>query len=302
VSGGILVALDGSAAAEAALPYAQLLARAQRRRLLLVRAVGIVEGGEVDRAALHGAEAYLAAVAGRLMTGTAVEAVTFAGQPEAAILAEARLRRVGLIAMAVDPRSPAWGALRGVTTQAVLAAADVPTLFVPVRSDAMPTPLPIQSRRILIPLDGSIFAEAALPVGLSLAHALSVGVLLLYCVAPVAVATSPAGRPSGASGRGVSLGATEGGAYLAAQQARLRRLEPGVPVTITVGQGPPGEQIVRAATEHNVLLVTMATHGGSGSHGTLLGSVAADVLQQGVVPQLLVRPSGAEMKPAVYVA
>jgi len=61
----------------------------------------------------------------------------------------------------------------------------------------MPTPLPIQSRRILIPLDGSIFAEAALPVRLSLAHALSVGVLLLYCVAPVAVATSPAGRPSG---------------------------------------------------------------------------------------------------------
>ena len=296
MSGGILVALDGSAAAEAALPYAQVLARAQRRRLLLVRAVGVVGGEEADRAALHAAETYQAAVVGRLMTGMAVEGVTFVGQPKDAILAEARLRRVGLIAMTVDARRPARSALGGPTTQAVLAGAEVPTLFVPVRSDAMPTSLPLQSRCILIPLDGSKLAEAALPIGLSLASALGVGVLLLYSVAP------PSERPSDAIGRCLPLGATEGGAYLAAQQARLGRQEPGVPVTITVQQGSPGEQIVRAASEHHALLVTMAMHGSSGKQGALLGSVAANVLQQAVVPQLLVRPHAAEARPAAHVA
>jgi len=302
VSGGILVALDGSAAAEAALPYAQALARAQRRRLLLVRAVDVVGGASVDRTALHGAEAYLAAVVGRFMTGMAVEAVTFAGQPKEAILAEARLRRVGLIVLAVDSRRPAWRALGSATTQAVLADAEVPTLFVPVRSDSMSTTLPIQSRRILVPLDGSRFAEAALPLGISLARSLGIGVLLLYCAAPVAAVTAPAARSSDAVGRGPAFGATEGGAYLAAQQARLGRQDPAIPVTITVRQGAAGEQIVRAALEHNALLVTMATHGGSGNQGALLGSVAANVLQQAVVPQLLIRPPGVETTPTVHAA
>ena len=250
MSGGILVTLDGSLAAEGALPYAQLLARVQQRRLLLVRAVAATAGEGGNRAALLGAEAYLAAVAGRLMTGAAVEAIAFSGQPEEAILAEARLRQAGLIALAVDSHYPVPGAL---TAQAVLAAASVPTLFVPVSSGGSLSSLPVPLGRVLIPLDGSVFAEAALPVGIGLARSLGVGVLLLYSVAP-AQATPRAPRPFDDGGRRVTLGATEGAAYLAAQQARLARQAPQLPVAIAVRQGPPGEQIVRAATDYGVLL------------------------------------------------
>lgn len=296
MSGGILVALDGSAAAEGVLPYAQALARAQRRRLLLVRAVEAVGGASGDRTALHGAEAYLAGIVGRLMTGTAVEAVTFAGQLGEAILAEARLRQVGLIALAVDHNKPVWSAWGEPTTRAVLAGAAVPVLLVPAGSGSPLPSLPIQSRCILIPLDGSKAAEAALPIGLGLARALDVGLLLLHSVPAVAA------RLADAEGHGIPLGATEGAVYLAAQQARLGRQEPGLPVTITVRQGSPGDQIVRAALEHHALLVTMATHGGGGAQGAILGSVAAKVLQQAIVPQLLVRPQGVEIVPAMHVA
>ena len=55
----------------------------------------------------------------------------------------------------------------------------------------------------------------------------------------------------------------------------------------------PSGAIVEYAREQAVDLIAMATHGRSGLSRLVQGSVASQVVQSGVAPVLLVRPSGA---------
>jgi nucleotide-binding universal stress UspA family protein len=48
--------------------------------------------------------------------------------------------------------------------------------------------------------------------------------------------------------------------------------------------------ITRAAAEHGADLIVMATHGRTGLHRAIVGSVAGTVLRTGSTPVLLVHP------------
>jgi nucleotide-binding universal stress UspA family protein len=63
-----------------------------------------------------------------------------------------------------------------------------------------------------------------------------------------------------------------------------------VEIDVEVRTGEPVSEIVALATEKNVDLILMATHGRTGLERVLLGSVAGAVLRSSDVPVVLVRP------------
>jgi nucleotide-binding universal stress UspA family protein len=138
--------------------------------------------------------------------------------------------------------------------------------------------------RILVAIDGSPDAEAALRHAFSLArdqHAL----LTLLTVAP---------QPASAIG----VGASAPPDMLDFHKRILREATDLVPadigVTTRLERGNPAETILKLVREGDQDLVVMGSHGHSRVHRALLGSVSERVLKASTVPVLLMRSAGAE--------
>lgn len=291
----ILVPLDGSPLAERALPIAQRLAADRNSRVLLMRAALAhafpgTDPAERQAHVIDEAEDYLEVVAARLSAAglTVATAVPY-GPAADAILDEVRINKPDLIVMATHGRSGLGRWLYGSVTEAVLARSPVPVLTVRAWQDQPPISQPFQARRLVVPLDGSPFAEAALPVARDLAAALGAELLLLQAVmVPVDLGEPGYGRSVAALEHDLGDRAAAAREYLATVRARLAAEQPSCQVGIEVRYGAPVEAIASAA---GAGLVVMATHGRTGLARMFLGSVAAAVLREGVTPLLLVRPA-----------
>lgn len=135
--------------------------------------------------------------------------------------------------------------------------------------------------RILVPLDGSEFAERALTYATSLARISSGAVTLLSVVHTTDGQVASPARPD------ESRGAIER-AYLAEQAHALRRA--GVPrVTTDLRFGDPARMIVEAAREARVQLIIMSTQGLGAKGRYALGSIASQVLSTAPCPVFMVR-------------
>ena len=141
---------------------------------------------------------------------------------------------------------------------------------------------------ILVPVDGSALAEAALPRALELAEASGARVLLLRAAQSHAF---PGIDPTGGQVKVVS----EAEIYLAEIQKRLIR-QRRVEVETSVSYGPAAHAIVEAARIHKADEIVMTTHGRSGLGRLLLGSVAESVLRGTTTPILLLRAEGAPVQ------
>jgi nucleotide-binding universal stress UspA family protein len=157
-------------------------------------------------------------------------------------------------------------------------------------------------RHILVPLDGSRLAAAAVPYAVTLARASESRVTLL------AVAESPpehAGLPSAAAQEGDERHVTESTAYLESVADVMRAH--GLTVTTVVRHGNPASEILAASEDANCSLIAMSTHGRTGLERIRMGSVAQHVLRHSIVPTLVVQPGdnarteGAAMIAAVTV-
>src|SRR5581483_10854271 len=174
----ILVPLDGSPLGEQALPYAETLARASGARVVLVRAIRVSAFPGVDttdaqvRAEQEAAE-YLAVVAARLdAAGIAVETATPYGEAAAEILEEIGLRGADLVVMATRGRSGLVRLVHPGIAERVLVESRVPVLLVREGQPERVLARLDEQPPLLVPLDGSTFAEAALPVAAEVAEAL----------------------------------------------------------------------------------------------------------------------------------
>jgi nucleotide-binding universal stress UspA family protein len=142
--------------------------------------------------------------------------------------------------------------------------------------------------RILVPLDGSSLAEAALATAVEKARASGARLLLLRAAQ---AHTLPGMDPTEAELKAVREAET----YLAEVQARLARA--GTPdVETTVWYGPSAVAIIEAAEFRKVGLIVMTTHGRTGLGRLILGSVAESVLRGSVTPILLLRADGAPVE------
>ena len=142
-------------------------------------------------------------------------------------------------------------------------------------------------KHILVPLDGSLLAEQALAPAGRVAEKFGGRLLLLRVV------TQDRSLPGLPYLSARSTPAPVGPARPLMEEAEayldgLRLPNPCVPVRTLVLAGAPPELIIATATEHDVDLIVMSTHGRAGITRLLYGSVAEAVLRGATVPVLLV--------------
>lgn len=268
----LLVPLDGSATAEAALPHLKRLV-GRDGEVILLRAVplpvtrrGLPPARPDDREA----RAYLDQAKALVQDfGFAVRTRVLVGDPADAILAVAAEESPAMIVMATHGATGLRRVLFGSVAQAVLRDAAVPVLVVhPFRPGGLLKPLKVGGtpiRRILVPVDPDGFAVAALPAVQRLAERFDAALVLVHAM--------DASR----------------GAHL----ERLRRMadpleKEGIPVDFRFQQGDPVESILRLAEKEDVDLVVMASHGRRGLSRLLRGSVTEAVLRKSERPLLVV--------------
>jgi nucleotide-binding universal stress UspA family protein len=273
----ILVPLDGSALAERALTYATALADQTGARLVLLRAaishtLPGVDSRERQHGAVQEAEVYLQDVAKRLgQRGYTCETVARYGHPAESLIESARTRSVDLIVMATHGRTGPGRWVLGSVAEAVVRASSVPVLVQRAWQPVFGEPFLDVKPKLVVPLDGSAFAESALEPAAKLAQALDAKLIL------VRVEDDPAAMQA-------ALG------YLPQVAARLGALWPSLAMDTDIRIGEPAHGIAEAVVRHEAALVVMATHGRGGALRTILGSVAGKLFQEAEVPVVLIRP------------
>ena len=140
--------------------------------------------------------------------------------------------------------------------------------------------------RLLIPLDGSPFAERALQPGFEMAKAFGAEVILVRVVTASEVVPALAPTYQWTSSLLLRAEAEAAEQYLRATRQQWGGAE--VSVDIRVLAGAPAGAIVTAAQEAGVNLIVMSTHGRSAVGRIIYGSVAEAVLRGAQVPVLLI--------------
>jgi nucleotide-binding universal stress UspA family protein len=147
--------------------------------------------------------------------------------------------------------------------------------------------------KILVPLDGSKVAEAALPNVTDLAIRMSPGtkieVTLLQVVSTLTynVLTENENAQIPYSESDLKEIKRKALAYLEKVAASLRAK--GIDVKTKVAVGHAAEEIIKAASETGANVIAMSTHGFSGIKRWALGSVTDKVLHTSATPVLVVR-------------
>ncbi len=288
----LLVPLDGSRLAEAALPPAACLAGALGARITLIH---VIERNAPQ--AVHGerhltdaaeAAAYLAEVAARtLAAGVQVERHVHSdevGDVARSLSEHSCELRPDLIVMCAHGRGGLRKLVFGGIAQPVIALGTTPVLL--IQPGRRPPERPFACRILLVPLDGDPPHEAGLSVAAGLARACR-GALHLLTVVHTRGTLSGA---RAATGR-LLPGATAAALDMAQEAAKdyLRRLithlqADGLAANAEVARGDPARGIVRIARRAGADLIVLATHGKAGTDAFWTGSVAAAVARRTRLP------------------
>ncbi len=141
-------------------------------------------------------------------------------------------------------------------------------------------------KKILVPLDGSEFAEAALLHVRALAECTGAEIILLRVVTqPIHAYIAP----DPLLYKSIQTDSVaECVAYLQRVASDLE--VEGFHVTVETGTGPVAETILEFAQEVHADLIAMSTHGRSGLARWFIGSIADKVVRATTLPLLLARP------------
>ncbi len=290
----ILVPLDGSALAEEALPYAELLLAKLGCEVVLM-----CVRESADSAGQNVGQVYLEEMVESTREGSRrfqqeprpveVKSVVRTGNPAEEIVEYARRESADLIVMATRGRSGVKKWALGSVAEKVARTADRPTIL--IRAGGAPATMQRDDimARMLVPLDGSRAGEAALPSVEQLARGLGARVVLLQVVA-----TGHLGLGYGYvayTPQQIAADTALGKEYLEKIASRLQ--VSGIQTELVLRQGNAAETIIDFADETRADIVAMSTHGRSGIGRFVFGSVAEKVLHGGNGPLLLVRASKA---------
>lgn len=273
----IIVPLDGSKLAEAALPYAEELAGKMGSDIILLTVLDSEDVHEYEKHRMYTkkiaeitkyhAEKYLENGGGKtIKTGGA----TRTGHPAEAIIEYAGKGGSRLIIMASHGRSgiSRW-AVGSVADKVVRAAARQPVMLIRAKESRSDIREKRVLKKVLVPLDGSRRGEAVIPYISEIVSRLEME-LTLFQVVPQSNHT---------------YADTE--AYL---QSECNALEDeGITAKYKIGVGATADEIIDLADELAFDLVAMSTRGRTGVGPWPLGSVAQKVFLGGNTPLLLVK-------------
>jgi nucleotide-binding universal stress UspA family protein len=272
----MLVPLDGSAQADRILPYASWVANRLQIPIFLLSIVDLRVAASargrgdveqqlqqaVDRLHREGVQATMAITAGR---------------PAEEILGVAESQGCDLIVLSTFTRQSSGRGTLGLVTDKVFHASQIPLLLIPPLAAEPPILPPQTLTTLIVPLDGSAHAEAALPFAEDLAHRLS-GEIILARAVPFAGAIVDDKAPP--------TGEVEARAYLGNLTQRLQA--EGLAVQSRAFDGPPVEYILELASQTPHSLVVLTTHGRSALARWFVGSVAEGIVRATSVPALVI--------------
>jgi nucleotide-binding universal stress UspA family protein len=297
----VLVPLDGSWFAEAALPAAARIAKAAggtldlvmvRQPVAALSGLGdlLVASPDFDLELLARDQVYLAETAAgvsaqrRLPVG--YRAVDGTAGPE--ICEEAARVGADLVVMATHGRGGFRRFWLGGVADYVIRHIGGPVLLVHPGRTAM-LPEPPAPRRILVALDLSHASEAILEPAIALAWTSGAALTLVHVAEPTFTIPMP-GMPGAQPDMDLLETAREvGQKRLKKLATRSRRLglEPDIRVVIGVGAA---DALLNLMEGDEFDLVAMTTHGRGGVRRLLLGSVADQVIRGTTKPVLVLRP------------
>jgi len=288
----ILVPLDGSTLAEAALPAALSLAQTLNAPVTLLHIIEQDAPAEVHRdrhlTTPAEAEAYLKDVARRFGgdVSTHVHTAPVADVAGSIVHHAADEYQPDLIVLTSHGNSGVRDLIFGSIAQQVAAVGGIPVLLIKPTDLASSFTL----HRILVPLDNESIHDTILPLAEQLAKACGAQLDLL-CVIPTPGTDS---GPHAAAGTMLPMTAA---AYLdiaeeIAQehfQAHLDELQKAeIPATAEIARGDPATVIARTAEHINADLILFGTHGRAGLDAFWNRSVTAAVARKSQIPLLLV--------------
>jgi len=151
-------------------------------------------------------------------------------------------------------------------------------------------------RRILVPHDGSAFAEQVLPNAKDIAQRFNAELHLLEAIEPPNPALLAPNEMDAGLGAEITMEALEeanddakarGEARLAALAQQLNA--EGIKAVWRIVEGDAARSIIEYEKSADIDLVAMASHGRTGLIRTILGSVTDTVLRDGGRPVLVIR-------------
>jgi len=275
----ILVPLDGSPLAEAALPGAEELAGRLGSEIILLSISESTEAEDylkyqiyterkVEEVRKH-ARKYLDKSADKDVTITPVVLV---GHSAEEIIRYANRADIDLIVMTTHGSSGIKRWALGRMADKVVRATDHPVALIRARTPYSEIARKSITHKALVSLDGSEASEAVLPYIQEFARRLRTEVTLVQVVT-----------------RSYRVFA-DAESYL--EKVKEQFQSHGITANSVVRMGAAAEEIIKVADEMKTDIVAMSTHGRSGIGRWSIGSVADKVLRGGNTPVLLVRTPG----------
>jgi len=260
-AGSVLVPLDGTPEAEAALAAVLPLVRARSMEIELIRVIREM-GLHPD---IH---SYVERTWKSLaQAGIPARGKVRWGDPADEILLEVRHTGAELIALSTDGRTPFRRYFREGVGETLLRKAEVPLLV------CRPGRAPAEWKRILVPLDGSREAETILPEALRLAK--ESGALLEV----LRVASS---SPWAASEFGVYSLQEHPMPYL--EEIEQAADSEDIPLSVVALEGYPAWEILRYAERSGAHLICLTTRSRGPLERLVFGSVAEAVIRNSPCP------------------
>lgn len=313
----ILVPLDGSARAERALPIAAQIARARNSAITLLRIVPNVPDvgaymfpvvgasyAATEREEIE-ARSYLSDVAKKpVLQGVTVKTLVEFGVPTRVILDTLTKTGVDAVVIGSHGRTGLSRWMLGSVASAVVRHASIPVLLVRQQGPALDEDGPRQHPfRILVPLDGSELAEAALGPAQLMGEVFALdGVYELHLVRVIPFLNTPTPDPLRDTARAeVSAELDRLAQRISAASGGRARITTSVILEVDAADAiarltRADGMVTGARLSDGCDLIAMATHGRTGLARLTIGSVTERVLSATVAPALIIRPDAMKLE------
>lgn len=305
----IAVPIDGTTVSQHAIPWAVTIARLAKCPIDLVHvAFPPAAGSELYAATVaqpkdveairQVAQRDLQALADRIASsGVAATASTVTGEIPESLIDHVGTSGADLVVMTTHDAGRLERLLIGSVSESVVRHLHLPVLLVrPEDAPSVAADAPRSITKMLIPLDGSPFADAILPHATALASLLTSEVTLLGVMQPIlALAAADLGAPAPI----IPMATHEDRPDPEQTETEKRVLEhtagqlrsSGLTVrTEVLVDGQPARAIADYAERNAIDAIAMTTHGRGAFKRMLAGSVSQRVLRTSPLPMLMYRP------------
>lgn len=294
----ILLTLDGSELAEAAIPYARDLAGQIGAEIYLLHVCP-----PEHQCYLHMHQIYMNSIADGLRKQVreawnpdrepTVKSEVITGEAIKTISDYASEKGIGLIVMTTHGTSGFGPLALGNVANKIVRSVDIPSLLIRVKNNTSVLPRKALIQKILVPLDNSGASKTSIPYAVELARKLKAGITLFSMATTVYVQTYDASG-IGAGTLGVNWDAIDASSekyvdeYLQGVEKEIR--QSGVEVDHTSYLGIDAAlEILEMEKKTQADLVVMATRGRSPVARWAFGSVAEKVLREGDRPIMMIK-------------